>query len=102
MNQKNFLRTRYEWLDALSSRSAVIKNLSVKESVTDAVYRAAGAKNAANADAFNFSNSAEHNDAVIETIEQLAAKSASLATLKKFIIDLTIPGFIDSPKNRLP
>jgi hypothetical protein len=83
------MRTRYEWLDALSATSPVIKGLGVKNAVSDAVYKAAGTKSSVNADAFNLSNSDKHNQAVIDTIEQLSAKGAQPATLKKFITDLT-------------
>lgn len=89
MNTKNLLRTRYQWLAELSSRSGTIANLNIANAVSDDVYRADGQNTAANADAFNLSNSAEHNEAVINTIDELKTTGASESTLKKFIIDLT-------------
>src|SRR5262245_13848519 len=87
---KSYMRARYEWLDALSAKSSVIKDLGVKNDVSDALYKAAGTKSSVNADAFNLSNSDEHNQAVIDTIEQLSAKGAQPAALKKFYNRLPI------------
>lgn len=89
MTDAIFLRTRHEWLAALGAKSAIVKQLCVDKAVSDSIYKAAGEKYCANADAFNFCNSVEHNDAVISTIEQLEANGESPDTLKKFITDLT-------------
>lgn len=89
MAKRDFLRTRYEWLAALSSESAVIRELRVEQTVADAVYKAEGEKFSANGDAFNLSNSPEHNDAVIQTIHSLEERGVSKDTLKKIIVDLT-------------
>jgi len=88
MTTKKQIRSRYQWLAELSSKSEAIRNLCVKDDVSDIVYKTKN-NSAVNADAFNFSNSLDHNNVVIDTIENLATKGTPSVTLKKFIIDLT-------------
>jgi hypothetical protein len=89
VTKKNFLRTRYEWLDALEARSTVVASLNVKSAAANDVYKAAGQAVSTNKDAFNLANDDDHNDLVATTIDGLAAQGAEHKDLAKLVLDLT-------------
>lgn len=89
MIEGRFVRTHFEWLDILASKSAIVSRLDIKRSVSDEIYRAMGDKITSNIDAFNLAGSESHNVAIAQTIENLAKKGVSDGTLRKLVVDLT-------------